>query len=391
MTANTEAFDRWIRSSFVDMNTELEELYFASDNRTRVAGHGDETKQTLLREGGEFVGALLEEGNTDEGFDSGFDLLGNVGLYAAACNRHEIAEPDGALPSRLKQATGLALHLGASLGLVPRFATSHLTTHNRALGGDYKTFTRLEDERIFIDFNARAIFAFKRAADALERILPLGVSHPVSYDLFIVARDALSDVLRYNERLFESLDADRFFYCVRPYYKTYRVGIHTYRGANGGDFSGINEIDLLLGLCHAEHPSYSQLLVEKFLYMRPEDQASLRDCMRRRNLLARFLDVIDAGNPGRWFNDNLAVFLEVCELHGETATQHHNQLVKHFIEKPSADLDSSSLERVTASGPPLKAVLASLEKLRDLRNAAERDDIPSSYRELKKLRDYLGG
>jgi hypothetical protein len=53
------------------------------------------------------------------------------------------------------------------------------------------------------------------------------------------------------------LDVDRFFYSVRPYYKPYRVGRQEYRGANAGDFSGINEIDLLLGLCRANDPYYT--------------------------------------------------------------------------------------------------------------------------------------
>ena len=62
---------------------------------------------------------------------------------------------------------------------------------------------------------------------------------------------------------------------MRPYYKPYRVGRQEYRGANAGDFSGINEIDLLLGLCRANDPYYAQLLVDKMLFMLPADQARL--------------------------------------------------------------------------------------------------------------------
>ena len=65
-----------------------------------------------------------------------------------------------------------------------------------------------------------------------------------------------------------------FFYSVRPYYKPYRVGRQEYRGANAGDFSGINEIDLLLGLCRANDPYYAQLLVDKMLFMSPGDQGA---------------------------------------------------------------------------------------------------------------------
>ena len=386
MTSNTVAFDRWIRGNFVEINTELEGFYYSQSDRAAVEGVGDKLKATLVSEGKSHIDKLLKEGNTDEGFDSGFDLLGNVGLYMAACRRHEITEPSRERSSPLIEASALALQLGASLGVTPRFATSHLSTHNLSIKGSYKCFTSLESERLFLEYNTRSIFAFKRAADALVRTLPLGVSHPVTFDLLVVARDAIRDVLAFNEELFELLETDRFFYCVRPYYKPYRVGQHEYRGANAGDFAGINEIDLLLGLCYADNPSYSQLLVDKFLYMLPEDQARLRDCMRRRSLLHDFIDLIDEHSDEEWFQRNVAVFLEVCGAHGETARQHHDQLVSRFIEKPSTEIDESHLQRITASGPPLPVLLKALEKLRDQRMAAERDDIQTSYTEIQKLR-----
>jgi len=386
MTSNTDAFDHWIRGGFAKINTELEEIYFAQNDRAAVESAGQDLRKSLVEDGRNFIQSLLAEGNTDEGFESGFDLLGNVGLYMAACRRHEITEPSRERSSPLLEASALALQLGASLGVTPRFATSHLSTHNRALDGQYKCFTFLEAERLFLEYNTRSIFAFKRAADALVRILPLGVSHPVTYDLLVVARDALRDVLTFNEELFRLLDTDRFFYSVRPYYKPYRVGLHEYRGANAGDFAGINEIDLLLGLCHADNTSYSQLLVDKFLYLLPEDQQRLRDCMRRQSLLAEFLGRVESQSSSAWFQKNAAIFLDVCDAHGETAKQHHNQLVSRFIEKPSVSLDQSHLQRITASGPPLDVLLRSLEKLRDQRMAAERDDISSSYREIAVLR-----
>ena len=213
--------------------------------------------------------------------------------------------------------------------MTPRFATSHLTTHNRAVDGRYRSFTSLEDEFIFTEYNTRGILAYKRAADALLRALPMGVLHPVTNDLLVTARNALQDVAAYNEQLFQKLDVDRFFYCVRPYFKPHRVGLHVYRGANAGDFAGINIIDMLLGLCQADHAYYSQLLVDKFLYMLPEDQALLRDCMRRESLMNSFLEHLDAGAGSESFRANLQVFLEVCAAHGHTAAQHHDQLVNH--------------------------------------------------------------
>jgi hypothetical protein len=386
MSRNVEAFDAWIRSTFVELNTTLENLYFEQENRATVDGVGDELKRRILDEGRTFVRALAEEGNTDEGFDQAFDVLGDLGLYMASLRRHELTNPAREERSPHEEATALGLHIGASVGVAPRFATSHLATHNLARDGRQKSFTSLADEFLFLDYNTRGILAYKRAADALMRIPPLGVSHPVTETLFDDARDALDAVGRFNDVLFDELDVERFFYSVRPYYKPYRVGRQEYRGANAGDFSGINEIDLLLGLCRGNDPYYSQLLVEKMLFMRPEDQASLRDCMRRRDFLDQFLDALDTSAHKDWFQRNAAAFLRVCEAHGRVAAQHHDRLVARFIEAPSHALDESHLLQVTASGPPLPVLLSALEVLRDLRLAAPRDDIPSRHADLARLR-----
>ena len=377
MTVRSRAMDTWIRTEFKDINSKLEELYFSSPERTPLGSVGAALKQQLVEQGTALIAGLLTEGNTDEGFDSGFELLGNVGFYMAACRRHEITEPSRETRSPLHEASALAMQLGASLGVVPRFASCHLETHNQAVNGVYKTFTGLEDERIFLDYNTRSVFAFIRASEALRQCLPLGVSHSVTYDLLLSAKAALEAVLSYNQTLFEKLDIDRFFYCVRPYYRPHRVGLHEYRGANAGDFAGINVIDLLLGLCQADDPYYSQLLVDKFLFMRPEDQLVLRDCMRRTSLMDSFVAEAAAHSHEPWFQRNLDMFLQVCHAHGQTALQHHEQLVNKFIEKPADDAALSNTEGLTASGPPLPVLLKSLRKLCDMRRAA---DVQGAFR-----------
>lgn len=388
MSTNAEKFDQWVRGRFVDLNSELEELYFAQGDRAAVEAAGAAQKKALVDEGLVHVAALRREGNTDEGFDVAFDVLGDLGLFLAALRRHELTNPAREEKQPFQEASALGLHIGASIGVAPRFATSHLATHNRAVGGKPKSFTHLKDEKLFLDFNTRGIFAYKRAADALMRIVPLGVSHPVAETLFDDALIALGDVARWNDVLYTELDADRFFYSVRPYYKPYRVGRQEYRGANAGDFSGINEIDLLTGLCQANDPYYSQLLVDKMVFMRPEDQASLRDCMRRRDFLTVFLESAGAKSEP-WFQRNAARFIAVCEAHGKTAAQHHDRLVARFIEKPSAALEASKLAQVTASGPPLPVLLRALEILRDLRLAAPRKDIRTRHDDLQKLKSLV--
>jgi hypothetical protein len=389
-SARVERFDRWIRTAFIEMNTELENLYFAQSDRMRVMGCGDAIKGTLRDEGSTYVAELLKEGNTGDGFDSGFGVLGNVGLYLAALRRHELTHPAREERSPFPQASALALHVGVSLGMAPRFATSHLATHNRAVAGVRKSFTSLADEFLFIDENTRGILCMQTAADALARIVHLGVSSPVADVLFETAKRALREVMAANGRLLEQLDVERFFYCVRPYYKPYRVGRQEYRGANAGDFSGINELDLLLGLCRANDPYYAQLLADKMLFMLPTDQARLRDCMTRVSLLDELLQLLDEGHGARdWFQQNARAYLEVCELFGRIAAQHHDQLVRRFIEQPSGGLPQEELEGLTASGPPLPVLLRSLEMLRDLRLAAHRGDVASRDADIERLRRAL--
>ncbi|WP_330926650.1 PrnB family protein [Candidatus Sororendozoicomonas aggregata] len=388
-TRLSRAFDDWIRKDFKAINSELESLYFAQQARENVSDIGENLKQDLVIQGNHFVSRLLKEGNTDEGFDSGFDLLGNVGFFLAACRRHEVPGAMDRSDHSLKEASALAMHLGASLGVVPRFASAHLETHNRAINGEYKTFTSLEDEKIFLDYNVKGVFAYIRASEALLHCLPLGISHPVTKDLLEVATVALNDVYVNNETLFAILDVDHFFFNVRPYYKTHRVGRHEYRGANAGDFAGINVIDLLLGLCRGDDPYYSQLLVDKFLFMRPQDQLILRDCMRRKSLMDEFIQVSEQDRQSRWYQDNLRAFLAVCAAHGKTAIQHHQALVSKFIVKPANDNVLTQKQDMTASGPPLDALITALKKLHDLRTAANRNDIPTRYQDVEFLRTTL--
>ncbi|HEX5459022.1 MAG TPA: monodechloroaminopyrrolnitrin synthase PrnB family protein [Steroidobacteraceae bacterium] len=386
MSNNAEAFEHWIRTSFVQMNTELEELYFAQEDRSHVLDVGSAIKDALRDEGHTYVTALRAEGNTGEGFDSAFGVLGNVGMYLGALRRHELTNPAREERSPFPEASSLAIHCGASLGMAPRFATAHLTIHNRARAGLRKSFTTLADEFLFIDENTRGILSLQRAADSLTSIVHLGVSSPVVDVMFEAAKQSLREVIQANGRLMASLDVERFFYCVRPYYKPYRVGRQEYRGANAGDFSGINEIDLLLGLCRASDPYYGPLLVDKMLFMLPGDQARLKECMARKSLLDELLELIEVHRRAEWFQRNARAFLQVCDLFGQTAAQHHDELVRRFIEQPAARLGEDQSQGLTASGPPLPLLLRSLEVLRDLRVAADRPDIATRHRDLTRLR-----
>jgi hypothetical protein len=389
MSRRVEAFEQWIRTSFVQMNTELENLYFAQADRTRVVGCGDTVKAELRDEGRVHVAALLAEGNTGDGFESAFDVLGNVGLYLGALRRHELTNPAREERSPFPEASALALQVGAAIGMAPRFATAHLATHNSARAGVRKSFTSLPDEFLFIDENTRGILLLQQAAAALTSIVHLGVSNPAADTMFAAAAGSLRAVMQNNARLFDALDVDRFFYSVRPYYKPYRVGRQEFRGANAGDFSGINEIDLILGVCRANDPYYAQLLADKMLFMLPADQARLRECMTHVSLLDELLGLLDIYGRTAWFQQTARAFLELCDLFGQIAAQHHDGLVKRFIEAPAARLDGSTLEGITASGPPLPVLIHSLEVLRDMRLARDRADIVTRHIDLARLRSAI--
>ena len=67
----------------------------------------------------------------------------------------------------------------------------------------------------------------------------------------------------------------------------------------------------------------------------------------------------------------------------------HDELVRKYIEDPAVAIPEEQHEKLTASGPPLPVLLRSLEKLRDLRLAADRADIPSRFNDLQKLKSLL--
>ena len=88
-----------------------------------------------------------------------------------------------------------------------------------------------------------------------------------------------------------------------------------------------------------------------------------------------FMAALPAEKSSPWFQKNVAAFLDVCQAHGKASKQHHNMLVERFIKQPAEELPEENQDDLTASGPPLPVLLAALEKFRDQRCAAKRDDI----------------
>jgi hypothetical protein len=125
------------------------------------------------------------------------------------------------------------------------------------------------------------------------------------------------------------------------------------------------------------------------LFMLPSDQARLRDSMMRTSLLDELLELAPEHSKADWFQHNAQAYLEVCALFGQTAAQHHDTLVKRFIEEPAREVETRHLAGITASGPPLSVLLRALEVLRDLRTAADRQDIPTRHADLARLRSFV--
>ena len=124
--------------------------------------------------------------------------------------------------------------------------------------------------------------------------------------------------------------------------------------------------------------------------MRPEDQLVLRDAMRQRSLMDCFLEVSKDANRGPWFERHLELFLEVCEAHGQTALQHHEQLVAKFIERPASAAALTDSHGLTASGPPLPVLLKGLRKLCDMRCANDVDgEFDTRHADIKMLKACL--
>lgn len=332
---------RWLDTELTQANTELEEAYFAA--RAEIVYDVtdlDQRKHAIRDDGAALVGRLDA--------DPTYELLGAVGVYLSSCARHEVDAPE--------HAQAVAGRMGLALGVAPRMVFAHMSTHNPA----GHTFTRLPDEHTFTTYNALGVLSYQRAANALRSAAGTSIDGPLAAHLLDQANTALEDVLAFNRTLAAGLDADRFFYNVRPYFKSHVVCGTMYRGANAGDFAAVSEIDLALGLCDPRDPFYQRILAEKYPYVPPEDQPGLRNPPP--NLLTR----LEPGSP------NANRFLAVCRAHGAAYAFHHHRLVKPFLEAPAAKIPPDRLTTVTASGPPLDVVLATLARMVDLRAARDR-------------------
>ena len=387
--ALSDALDAWIRGPFVKINCALEDLYWEQDDRTNVEGIGDDLKNRLLTEGRELISPLLAHWNLNCTAEAAYYLLGNVGFYMAACRRHEITLELRETESPLVEASALATKLSLLLGVAPRLVTSQMQYLNLAKNGDDRSFTGRKDEIFFIQCNSMGQLNYIQAADALARIAPLGLSHPLALELLQHADTALARVEASNFELFRDLDVDKFYYCVRPYVKSYRVGRQVWRGANAGDLSATGEVDLRLGLCSGSDPFYLGVLAEKAPYMIASDQPRIASAL----CCTPLLDQLMAGASAKesWVTGAAAAMLPVYDRVSRIAIQHQRMLVGKFIRKPTAKLLEKHMETLTASGMEFNALIADLQRICDLRTGKVNDEIGSRYADLQRMRELAAG
>ena len=381
-----DRLDKWLRGEFVRINTQLEEAYFA-ERIDVISGRPelDALKSQLLRDGG----ALMEHVAAvplPQDPRAQYRILGMVGLYLAACQRHEAGLSTTAGGGRA--AWDVSTRIGSALGVTPRFVFAHQSLFNEATGGHFHTFTSLPDEEIFIRYNALAVLGYRRAANALRDIADMGVSNPVAAYLFDDASTALGDVLRFNQELGKQLDVDRFFFNIRPYFKTYKVGDVDHRGANAGDFAAINEIDVILGLCRMDDDFYRSVVNEKQGHVPPDDQPFLKTLASRRSLMELFIHELDLTGASPGWKANASRFLNVCKAHAGAYAVHHHRLIKGFLENPAKAAPTAHGAGVTSSGPPLEDVVLMLQKLLDLRSARDRPGANYAFASIARIQKH---
>src|SRR5688572_1267535 len=161
-----EHLDRWLRGDFVRINTALEDSYFA-ERIDVISGRPeiDVLKRQLLQQGGPLMQRLADIALPAHPHAS-YRLLGLVGHYLAACQRHEAFAPSlSDWEDGRRAAWTVSARIGDALGVAPRFVFAHQSLFNEAAADRFRTFTSLREEEIFIRFNALGVLAYYRAAE----------------------------------------------------------------------------------------------------------------------------------------------------------------------------------------------------------------------------------
>ena len=92
---------------------------------------------------------------------------------------------------------------------------------------------------------------------------------------------------------------------------------------------------------------------------------------------------------GDWFQPNARAFLEVRDLFGRQPRSITTRWWKRFIHEPADELETRLWRHHGQWAAAVSVVRALEEMLRDLRTAADRQDIPTRHADLARLRALL--
>jgi hypothetical protein len=314
--------------------------------------------------------------------ESAFQLLGDVGTFAASCNRHNVKMfREGG--DAIKPLGGIINKLSIITGTAPRAIINHFTIDNIAIDGEYRGFTHSVDEKLFFDFGTIAMLAYEEASSALKKVQSLGFSHPLSIDFLQKASKALNKVEQTYQKV-EQLKPMSFYGEIMPYLSAHKIRSKSVRGFSAGDFGSANEVDLQLGVCVLEDPFYAGICLEKMPYMRRRGQDSLREVCGFNNILDQFL-LHSNMSESPWYKDAGKAFLGVIEANRSVGKRHHDVIIEKYLTKAIPDDENQNEARAH-----LSQMVKFLERIRDLR-AAEIDNIPySKAKKVRELSEILG-
>ncbi len=252
-----------------------------------------------------------------------------------------------------------------------------METYNRAVNGTYRTFTWRSAEKTFLDYNTRSAFAYMRAADALGRIHPMGVSHPAVHDLLVDARNALQDALALNTELGRRPRRRRVLLLRSPVLQ-----------AVPGRLPGVPRCERrrLRRVQPDRHAARTVQPHRPVVHPGRAREVPVPDT-RRATAAPR---VVPPPEPAR---QPPRPCRRAATRTGSGGTPRPTSTCARPTEQPQLNTTTISsttssprpaeripaehLDGITASGPPLDVLLRALEGLRDRRLAADRDDIPT--------------
>ena len=181
-----DALDRWLRTRFTELNTDLEEAYFAAGVEFLADPALEPAKRALLTEGAAVAGAITD---LPADPDARYELLGMVGYVHGRLPPPRDGGSGRCSPRSGAWRSGWGRRWVSRRGSCSRTRRSGTPRWTGASG----LFTTLPAEEAFVRHNGIAVLAYERAAAALRPVAAMGVTNPIAGPQLDAARAALED------------------------------------------------------------------------------------------------------------------------------------------------------------------------------------------------------